>query len=113
METLKPGFWAHCITLTTVIVFGLWIAVAPQALAGGKGKGKGQDDAWKQEKKDGKAYQKKERKMEHEARQHGEGQDREAGKTERKMEREEHKYGQAQGSGSRNAKKARKGEQDD
>jgi hypothetical protein len=94
MDNQQHRFWTHGIILTTAIVFGLSIFIAPQALAGSKGKAKGHNQAWKQEKADGKEYQKKYREMEREEHKYGQEQEHGARKTQRNREMEERQYGQ-------------------
>jgi hypothetical protein len=94
MNNQQHRFWTHGIILTTAIVFGLSIFIAPQALAGSKGKAKGHNKEWKQEKAEGKEYRKTNREMERKAHKYGQEQEHGARKAERNRDMEERQYGQ-------------------
>ena len=108
MDSQPHRFWTNGIILTAAIVFGLSIFIAPQALAGSRGKAKGHNKEWKQENAEGKEYQKKNREMEREEHKYGQEQEHGARKTERNREMEERQYGQESEGQDRDPRKSGK-----
>jgi hypothetical protein len=110
MDNQPHRIWTHGITLAAAIVFGISVFIVPPVLAGSKGKAKGHNNEWKQDRDGGEKYQKKHREMEREAHKYGQEQEHGVRTTEREREMEEREYGRESDREDRPYEKTRKRE---
>ncbi|MGD2098678.1 MAG: hypothetical protein PVG35_13935 [Desulfobacterales bacterium] len=88
--------WKHLITLTSAVLFGLSIFIAPAAMADKKVKDRGHSKVWKKEKELEREERKKYEEMEREDRKRYEEDERESRKYDEEQERESRKYDREQ-----------------